>query len=1219
MKITNYINPIGICLIPFLLLSQDPGDECSDPIYAVTGENTVSGSAQFFSYTAQLEGHLLISSQPDTSGIGINTHVWVYSSCDLENDLISENDDISTDNPLSSVLIYTQIDSTYIIKWSGSGSSFIWTLVESDSAPELPDLSFESIVLDADNKRISFDIKNLGILESVGQIYTDLWVNNENWDIHCGDPQGDLYQSLGNQLDPDSTVSTEFDLSILGPGIYEIYISVDNDCQILESNETNNTAGPFEFIQYPMAESLTATGLHRSVDLNWEAPGEQEILRAANPGAFINISENGRNIVRTSSQERFIGETRQRAGDSSSYNSSRDEGDSCEVALNAVSGQNSGAGESQWFTYTATESGYMVISSQNDAGDALWDTKLEVYTGCDSTLIASNDDCCGYYGPSSVQFQIVPGEEYKIFWDGSWGPGPFQWTLSEIPSSELPDLLIGDVDVNEVLRSFTFNVYNQSMLYSASDIYIDVWIDPLDFSFDCYPATDYGDLSFYVESLPASSLETVEVNLASLPPGDHEIYLGVDVDCTQMEMLESNNSYGPIILSIPDYPELNILEYLVYRDEGTDPLEIVGETTYLDTGLVDGSDYCYTIETRIVSGDTTQLSLPTEAVCATTSGIFANLCSPENIEVLGFTEVTIENDDTLYVGSVELNWPPVGAIGGGVDTSSTHEFNLATGSLTEEAVSDSSSAILAKNMSSGWMSFDISNLVPGLRPLYTELKIEVTDTYFPNWSLTPMYTDPVADSVHHVYADILSEAGTDSAYGNFIETEDFTPGNYSYILKSTIDDSLAVADTSKPFTIGVHSMELGNDFYFIEIAGWSSETPPKLIVHYSPEMVVEFEATLSLPTYNQNMYGDEYKLAVINDTDIELQNLNAEVRAGQHEGVRDETCENFCENTDLYYLGVESDASTILYPHIQRGVYSLQSLSFLDGLYFETGALTPDTARLVISLADEYGVVEEVLLEDMVPSNGYLASHELGGIQYEADETQYLKVSLFPTTPLIVDGEQAFAPFFMSDDGQTPSGFCGWELTESGIEFASDYMNWSVSLCRNYLGDFAYCGLLDHYNVYASGEFLGETTQTEFAIPDTSIIDSLCFTVSAVYEQGDSPQSFESCATTFTYLSLTETLPLPQRYSLDQNFPNPFNPITHIRFSIPTGSPVTLSIFDLRGRLVNQLVQSYLEPGTHEAVWSGLSLYGEQVGTGVYFYTLEAGEYFNKKKMIYLK
>jgi hypothetical protein len=94
---------------------------------------------------------------------------------------------------------------------------------------------------------------------------------------------------------------------------------------------------------------------------------------------------------------------------------------------------------------------------------------------------------------------------------------------------------------------------------------------------------------------------------------------------------------------------------------------------------------------------------------------------------------------------------------------------------------------------------------------------------------------------------------------------------------------------------------------------------------------------------------------------------------------------------------------------------------------------------------------------------------------------------------------------------------------------------------------------------------------------------------------------------------------VPAVASLDQNFPNPFNPRTTVSFALPADAPVSLRIFDASGRLVRVLVSETLPAGTHERVWNGADASGRAVASGVYFCRLDAGSFSQTRKMILLR
>ena len=98
-----------------------------------------------------------------------------------------------------------------------------------------------------------------------------------------------------------------------------------------------------------------------------------------------------------------------------------------------------------------------------------------------------------------------------------------------------------------------------------------------------------------------------------------------------------------------------------------------------------------------------------------------------------------------------------------------------------------------------------------------------------------------------------------------------------------------------------------------------------------------------------------------------------------------------------------------------------------------------------------------------------------------------------------------------------------------------------------------------------------------------------------------------------------ETPAVATLYELSTNYPNPFNPTTTIGYSIPLASNVSLKIYNAKGQLVKTLVQEHKNNGTHEVVWNGRDNYNKSVSSGVYYYQIKAGKFFDRKKMILLK
>jgi hypothetical protein len=93
----------------------------------------------------------------------------------------------------------------------------------------------------------------------------------------------------------------------------------------------------------------------------------------------------------------------------------------------------------------------------------------------------------------------------------------------------------------------------------------------------------------------------------------------------------------------------------------------------------------------------------------------------------------------------------------------------------------------------------------------------------------------------------------------------------------------------------------------------------------------------------------------------------------------------------------------------------------------------------------------------------------------------------------------------------------------------------------------------------------------------------------------------------------------PKAFALDQNFPNPFNPSTRIRYAISGAGRVTLKIYSLLGQLVRTLVDQEQNADFHEAVWDGRNDSGVVMPTGIYFYQIRAGNEIATRRMLFLK
>ena len=94
---------------------------------------------------------------------------------------------------------------------------------------------------------------------------------------------------------------------------------------------------------------------------------------------------------------------------------------------------------------------------------------------------------------------------------------------------------------------------------------------------------------------------------------------------------------------------------------------------------------------------------------------------------------------------------------------------------------------------------------------------------------------------------------------------------------------------------------------------------------------------------------------------------------------------------------------------------------------------------------------------------------------------------------------------------------------------------------------------------------------------------------------------------------------IPVSFNISQNYPNPFNPVTTLSYDLPEDGHVSITIFDIAGRRVKTLVNTYQLAGSRSAQWNATNNAGSPVSAGIYLYIIQAGEFRQTKKMVLLK
>lgn len=110
-----------------------------------------------------------------------------------------------------------------------------------------------------------------------------------------------------------------------------------------------------------------------------------------------------------------------------------------------------------------------------------------------------------------------------------------------------------------------------------------------------------------------------------------------------------------------------------------------------------------------------------------------------------------------------------------------------------------------------------------------------------------------------------------------------------------------------------------------------------------------------------------------------------------------------------------------------------------------------------------------------------------------------------------------------------------------------------------------------------------------------------------------------SASYTFSNVAGDDLVETPLRTELVSAYPNPFNPVSTIHFTIAASQHVLLEVYSLKGQRIKTLADTFMNPGEYRLIWSGEDNNGNRVGSGVYFYRLQTSQTDVRKKVVLLK
>ena len=267
----------------------------------------------------------------------------------------------------------------------------------------------------------------------------------------------------------------------------------------------------------------------------------------------------------------------------------------------------------------------------------------------------------------------------------------------------------------------------------------------------------------------------------------------------------------------------------------------------------------------------------------------------------------------------------------------------------------------------------------------------------------------------------------------------------------------------------------------------------------------------------------------------------------------------------------------------------------------------------VYYLEDEYGefLTHVTQLDSIEILNDYINRF----VEVEGDTVQCVECEAINVTSIEISDECEFPVACFADpcsvsncysypEADCVANYCGgcWadyyldnELIQCGVpEGCIDLTGIDFGLCAMFLG----IGWVNNHCEYISG--------------CGGVIDSVNYS-EAFFDSMDDCQ--ESCI----ILNSSEFSMLPISHKIFNNYPNPFNPVTTLRYDLPANGMVTIIIYDMLGREVKTLINQTQDAGYRSIIWDTTNDYGKPVSAGIYLYQIQAGEYIQTKKMVLLK
>ena len=342
-----------------------------------------------------------------------------------------------------------------------------------------------------------------------------------------------------------------------------------------------------------------------------------------------------------------------------------------------------------------------------------------------------------------------------------------------------------------------------------------------------------------------------------------------------------------------------------------------------------------------------------------------------------------------------------------------------------------------------------------------------------------------------------------------------------------------------------------------------------------------------------------------------------------------------CVSSPKGYFKPKDPYSTLTSISSKEGYY-IKLNGPLNKIFFRGRALTDKTISLsagwnMIAYSPDYELAVDKAFESLIASNTlqYVTGFAQGALVYDPDAPQSSTLNtLKPTKGYWVKVKEAVTSF--SFPAQTQGGLAGKIAANHSVKHPEVKPNPSFMFIKG--------KIMGRYNV---GDWVKVLSEDNHVVGAAEIIEGGYLRNSAVYgddvttEDIDGLKPGEKISFTYDGDTLTSHVQfnpmsfhdvkldydtfLPTTFALYQNHPNPFNPITTIRYDLSEDGPVSIIIYDLMGREIKTLVKQVSAPGRYSVNWNGRNQFGKQIASGMYFYRMETPKFQSVKKLIFLK